>query len=220
MIYMPQFYQDKSKYDSRLRQGDIFDGLVSATIVYDKKDKKPEPNGGGHVDDNCPISEFITKEQTELCMKISDNLLVLITPCCNIPKDDALLFCPLINVHNRIVDHPNLKSNPKLVNELLPPEIAEYPEKWNALPDDKKQKKKEKGLGYAFESWFYFDVDGEILKKPYAINFTRTFSIRQPISFGTPPDKLVKYRVLQLSDETRGLLSTKLSYYYTNNTEE
>jgi hypothetical protein len=215
---MAPFYQEAAKIDPRLRQGDIFKGLISTTVVFDKR-AKSEPAEGA-TEDLCPISEYVTAEQTELCMKFSDNLLALITPCCNVIKDEALLFCPLVNVPSRLTEHEFFKTNPSLVNQKWPAELAIPPAQWKLKLVEEQEKLKRDEPGYAFETIFFYEQNGDILKRPYVINFARTFSFRQPNSFGHPPAlTLTKYRILQLTKETRDLLSEKISTYYTNTTD-
>jgi len=213
---MDIFYAEPAKYDPRLRLGDVFGGLLASYMVFEKNEKKTEsyraPEG------ICPLSEFMDVEQNEFCVKLSNQFLVLLTPCCNIKKDDGLLFSPLINVPNTISDHPNLKTNPLMINEQLPSEIAKHPHEWGALTEAQKESERRKGLRYSYEPYFIYDKDDNHLKKQYAINFSLTFSMRRK-GFGTPPDSLLKYRLLQLSKKTRDRLSDKLSKYYTNITD-
>jgi hypothetical protein len=119
-----------------------------------------------------------------------------------------------------LTEHAFFKSNPSLVNQKWPAEYAMPPDQWNAKPKEEKEKLRREDDGYAFENIFYYEQNGELLKRPYAISFARTFSIRRQQSFGHPSEpSLTKYRIVQLTKETRDLLSEKLSTYYTNITE-
>ncbi len=196
------FYSENPSHE--IRQGDVFEGLVSIGIIPSSK-----------------FSSFdvLNKKHTPFfSVHVGFGYSVIITPCCDIRKRPYLAFCPLIPVHRKIRENEFFDENPTRLNKLVQPENTVSKRGWDELTTEEKEEKLLKGTTYTWASNFVFDKHNGLFYDYLMIDFNFVFNINRE-RLGNN-DSLLLSRVLQLSIESRQALRRKLVANYIRNPEE
>ena len=197
------FYQENM--DEALRFGDVVKGFIITT-----------PNI------NKPFSTMISEDYSiEINMP---TFSVVVSPCCSI-GDKIISLTPLIKLRNTFFDNPFFQDDLTRINRQMEPENTLPPDVWKKLSDDEREKRLEKGLGYAFLELFIYEQNdlfpkytihrkrGDIETNYYMIDFRDTYKLNCE-KIITPKNSPLDSKCLQLSVQTRAELRDKISYYY------
>lgn len=190
------FYADDPAPE--IRQGDIFEGMVSIGIVPSKF-----------------LTASILNKETNPCFSVNlgFSYAAVITPCCDIQKRDYLAFCPLMTLIPRVRQNAFFNEDPTRLNRKVNPENTVPKIAWDKIPEAEKALKISQGKKYAFVNNFVFEKFEDIFLDYMMIDFNYIFNIDRKF-LGGKNHVLLPYRVLQLSDESRRTLRLKLAEYY------
>ena len=191
------FYSDDPTPE--IRQGDIFEGLVSIGVVPSKF-----------------LTSDILNKETNPCFSVNlgFSYAAVITPCCDIQKRDYLAFCPLTPLLELIRKNEFFDEDPTRLNTKVKPENMVPKDAWsNRFSEEEKAKRIAQGNRYAFVHNFIFEKYGDIFSDYMMIDFNYVFNIKRT-ALGGKNQVLLPHRVLQLSDESRRTLRLKLAEYY------
>ena len=190
------FYTDVKTPE--IRQGDIFEGLVSIGIIPSKF-----------------LTPNILNKEHNPCFSVNLGFgyAVVVTPCCDIQKRDYLAFCPLIPLQEKVRRNEFFNEDPTRLNAKVKPENMVPKAAWDGFSEREKAERMNNGKRYAFVNNFVFERDGDLLPIDMVIDFNFIFNISRK-TLGGKNELLSPNRVLQLSSESRRALRLKLSDYY------
>jgi hypothetical protein len=180
-----------------IRQGDIFEGVVSVGIIPSK----------------FLTATALNKESDCFSVNLGFSYASVITPCCDIHKRDYLAFCPLTPLDVRIRRNEYFDEDPTRLNIKVKPENMVPKNSWDGFSEEEKAQRTAQGKQYAFVHNFVFEKQGDIFSDHMVIDFNYIFNVKRT-KLGAKNEVLLPHRTLQLSDESRRTLRLKLANYY------
>ncbi len=211
------FFVDTDKWSKYLRLGDVVKGYVSAIS------RIKEPFTDNFVDSKVDVQLQIPK------------LLVVLTPCCSI-KEKKISLTPITQARKSLYENPHFRNDLTVINRKMEPEKTLSPEKWEALPIEKRTAKQEKGIVYTLEHLFIYEKSPPWLSEYpvrlkggerisggyYEFDFRNATKVECECVIHPDEDnfneetcrKLLCSKVLELSKENRKDLRDKLADYY------
>ncbi len=187
-----------------IRQGDVFRGLITIGVVASKF-----------------LTSTVLDNEPDPCfqLNLSSNFATVVTPCCDIQKREYLAFCPLLPFPPKIRKNEILDKFPTKLNDMIEPENAIPKSQWDALPPEIKDKKAQGGRIYIYYNNFAFEKVDSIFEKDMIIDFNYIFNVSRK-NLGGRNEKLLPYRVLQLSRDSRESLRRKIGAFYLRDPEK
>ncbi|MFA5164206.1 MAG: hypothetical protein WC481_01410 [Candidatus Omnitrophota bacterium] len=208
------FYSDKC--DKELRFGDVLKGFISTT-PFIKEPILKIPHNDYKIDIQLP------------------SYCVVLSPCCSIKKnkiDKQILLSPLIQIIPSFFNNQYFIDDLTRINRTMNPEQTVARHTWEALPTEQKQKRLEKGAGYAFIELFIYEPndyfpkyivnrkEGNIETGYYMIDFGNTYKINCEALQEGQEETLLEAKLWQLSVKSRQELRDKITCYYGRIPEE
>jgi hypothetical protein len=152
---------------------------------------------------------------------------VVLTPCCSI-EEKKISIVPLRKLPSKLFLNPNFTADFTVLNRPMSPELQLPPDRWDALPEEVKQRKIGEGINYFFQNYYIFH-EHDLLPRYhisykenkfetgfYLIDFKDTYSIQAK----NIEREANLPKVLQLSKAARQDLRDKISNYYFRIPEE
>lgn len=191
------FYADVP-FSPEIRQGDIFEGLISIGVISTKF-----------------LTPAILNKEPSPCFSVNlgFSYAAVITPCCDIQKREYLAFCPLFPLTDKIKQNKFFAEMPTRLNAKLEPENAVPRDVWEAFSEGQKAERLKGGKRYHYKHNFVFEKNGGTFTDYMLIDFNYIFNVSRK-TLGGKNEMLVPNRVLQLSSESRRTLRLKLADYY------
>jgi hypothetical protein len=203
------FYQEET--DSALRFGDVLKGIILTTPEINEPDStKPDKKYSINID--LPVFS------------------VVLSPCCSI-SDKIISLTPLVELRGSFFNNPFFTEDLTRINREMEPEQAVPVEVWKGLPPKEKQKRLEKGVGYAFIECFIYEKNnlfpkytinrknGNVETNYYMIDFRNTYRLNCE-KIISPKNCPYELKRLQLSVKIRAELREKISKYFSRPPEE
>lgn len=199
----------KFPLDQVIRQGDVTEGLISfGAIAYKLLSG----------DDICDFDS-----QPCFGIDLRFNYNVVMTPCCTIEKANYISFCPLYPVSKKIknlINKEYLNEDPTRINTPVPAEKCVSVRYWNEkLTEVEREMKRQQGKTYTELSYFVFRKHDGIFEEDMTIDFNDIFCIRKR-DLGNYLEKMLPFKVLQLTNDTRANLRQKLVKFFGRDPEE
>lgn len=191
--------------EEKLRQGDVIAGLTIPRLSF---------KNTGYIYEN-KSGNFATFAD-KIVVNAEERLSVVISQCCefNEGKRNAFAIAPLL-FWKKAISHSINLSGISLC-ELIP--ISKSP--FNRKGREEQILEELRKSNYAEEEErsnvhaFLFEPDGEHLKEPHIVDFTRITSISMK-----DHDFVHSKKVLQLQDEMRLALQLKIGYFFARKAE-
>lgn len=197
---MSEFYS--SVPTKQLRFGDVIQWGISTPAYIDNKKFNS-------------ISDFSVN------IKFS-NLSVIMTPCCTIPKQSKVSLAPLIPVKPSLFDNEYFFEDLTRINREVEPQNSIPALGLRTMPDEKRAEFLSRGKGYTNLNLFVYEANdffpiyknsNNIESNYYMIDFLDINMVEY--SGHSPPENfLTNNKCLELTNNTRNELRTKLNFYY------
>lgn len=203
------FYE--TDIDNALRFGDVLKGIMLTTPEINNPDStKPDKKYSINID--LPVFS------------------VILSPCCSI-SDKIISLTPLVELRKSFFNNSFFIEDLTRINREMKPEQSVPPNVWAGLSAGERQKRLEKGDGYAFIECFIYEKndlfpkytlnrkDGNVETEYYMIDFRNTYRLNCE-KIISPKNCPLELKRLQLSVKTRSELREKISKYFSRPPDE
>jgi hypothetical protein len=203
------FYRDT--HGDQLRFGDVVTGFPSAHAFVEQ-----------------PAGE--ETEGTEVVVRLSNNLAVVLTPCCEVGKSEYLTLVPLLSISHWSYPLKNqyFRVDPLRLNVRTDPANCVPVDQWEAMKPEERRERSAKGPVYAFNYLFAYPNKPPILvNDTFSVDFgqgrvdhtavVHVMDFRDAFRVSIVKEKHKEFgerKKLELTAPSRELLRLKLAQFY------